>query len=237
MGSEYPSLTIKFAFKVFFISKLGDLFFVLYITIFWYFNGFTNICFYILYFDFDFIIYNFLVILILIVGGSKSPFFGFHIWLPDAMEGPIPVSAMIHAATLVVAGIILIINCHVLILFWYGFLNILLIFGLFVSFLFTSAIWYCYDLKRFVAFSTLIQISFCFGVLCFGDMWVGCFFTVYHMFYKCLCFCCLGYWLHIFFGMQDARLFFFLFYLGSFISRFLREKAEGKNEGFWRGGF
>jgi len=101
------------------------------------------------------------MMLIFIGGAGKSAMMPFHIWLPDAMEGPTPVSALIHAATMVVAGVFLV--ARMFPLYYFGapvVLNIIAYIGA-ITALF-AAIVACTqtDIKRVLAFSTISQIAY-----------------------------------------------------------------------------
>ncbi|MCC6721927.1 MAG: NADH-quinone oxidoreductase subunit L [Bacteroidia bacterium] len=101
------------------------------------------------------------LVLIFVGGAGKSAMFPLHIWLPDAMEGPTPVSALIHAATMVVAGVFLVARLFpVYALSSYGALNVVAFTGIFTS-LFAALIACTQtDIKRVLAYSTISQIGF-----------------------------------------------------------------------------
>lgn len=125
--------------------------------------------------------------LIFIGGAGKSAMFPFHIWLPDAMEGPTPVSALIHAATMVVAGVYLV--ARMFIVFHFQAPSALMVVGYVGAFtsLFAAVI-ACtqFDIKRILAFSTLSQIGYmmlALGVSGYGDeAGVGYMASMFHLF-------------------------------------------------------
>lgn len=128
------------------------------------------------------------LILMFIGGAGKSAMFPLHIWLPDAMEGPTPVSALIHAATMVVAGVYLVARLFPMYYFVeYGFaLNIVAYVGAF-SALFTAVIAITQtDIKRVLAFSTISQLGYmmlALGVSGYdGHEGVGYMASMYHLF-------------------------------------------------------
>jgi len=143
--------------------------------------------------------------LIFIGGAGKSALFPFHIWLPDAMEGPTPVSALIHAATMVVAGVYLVARMFVIFHFQApDALEIVAYAGAFTS-LFAAIIAVTqYDIKRVLAFSTLSQIGYmilALGVSGYGgEEGVGYMASMFHLFthamFKALLFLAAGSIIH-----------------------------------------
>jgi NADH-quinone oxidoreductase subunit L len=114
--------------------------------------------------------------LMFIGGAGKSAMFPLHIWLPDAMEGPTPVSALIHAATMVVAGVYLVARMFPLfIAFAPGVLHIVAYVAAFTAFYAATVACVQSDIKRVLAFSTISQIGFMLVALgvCFPDAQVG----------------------------------------------------------------
>ncbi|MFO7617584.1 MAG: NADH-quinone oxidoreductase subunit L [Bacteroidales bacterium] len=126
-------------------------------------------------------------LLIFMGGAGKSAMFPFHIWLPDAMEGPTPVSALIHAATMVVAGVFLVARMFPVYYFQApGTLEVIAYIGGFTSLF--AAIIACtqFDIKRVLAFSTLSQIGYmmlALGVSGYGGHHgVGYMASMFHLF-------------------------------------------------------
>ncbi len=138
---------------------------------------------------------------------GKSAQFPLHVWLPDAMEGPTPVSALIHAATMVTAGVYLIARTMPLFLVDpnHTALNVVAVVGGFTAFMAASIAMCQYDLKRIWAYSTLSQLGYMFlglGVLA-GSSAVFHVFT--HAFFKALLFLSAGSVMHAMGGELDIR--------------------------------
>ena len=144
--------------------------------------------------------------LVFMGGAGKSAMFPLHIWLPDAMEGPTPVSALIHAATMVVAGVYLIARLFpIFAISGHAALSVVKYVGVFSAFL--AAIIACTqtDIKRVLAYSTMSQIGymmFALGVAGFGSEeglgYTGSMFHLFtHAFFKSLLFLCAGAVIHV----------------------------------------
>lgn len=124
----------------------------------------------------------------IIAAMGKSAQFGFHVWLPDAMEGPTPASALIHAATMVTAGVFLIVRLSPLYELMPLLQNILLYAGL-VTALFTGFVALVQsDIKRVIAYSTCSQIGFMMMACGCGAYTVAIFHLATHAFFKALLF-------------------------------------------------
>nr|YP_010199878.1 NADH dehydrogenase subunit 5 [Crassiphycus usneoides]UAD89886.1 NADH dehydrogenase subunit 5 [Crassiphycus usneoides] len=136
---------------------------------------------------------------------GKSAQLGLHTWLPDAMEGPTPVSALIHAATMVTAGVFLLIRFSPLIEFSCIVLNVLVIFGSFTAFFAGMSGIFQNDLKRVIAYSTCSQLGymvFACGISCYN---VSMFHLANHAFFKALLFLSAGSVIHALANEQDMR--------------------------------
>ena len=134
-------------------------------------------------------------------GGAagKSAQFPFHVWLPDAMEGPTPVSALIHAATMVVAGVYLV--ARVMPLFeasYDGALYLVIVIGLITTFMSAFMGLVMTDIKRVVAYSTLNSLGLMMVALGFGEAGVGpaMLYLFSHAFFKALLFLAAGSVIH-----------------------------------------
>ncbi|MCJ8210138.1 NADH-quinone oxidoreductase subunit L [Mucilaginibacter sp. RS28] len=131
---------------------------------------------------------------------AKSAQFPLHTWLPDAMEGPTSVSALIHAATMVAAGIFLLGRVYPL--FSVHELDALAIIGCFTAFMAASIAITQNDLKRILAFSTISQLGFMVMAMGIGAYASSLFHLVTHAFFKCLLFLVAGAVIH---EMQHIR--------------------------------
>ena len=142
--------------------------------------------------------------LIFMGGAGKSAMFPLHIWLPDAMEGPTPVSALIHAATMVVAGVYLIARMFPLYCLEEGAMTIITVIGAFTAFYAAAVACVQSDIKRVLAFSTISQIAFMVTSLGVARPelhdGVGYMASMFHLFthamFKALLFLCAGAIIH-----------------------------------------
>ena len=127
---------------------------------------------------------------LLLLGGAvgKSAQLPLHTWLPDAMAGPTPVSALIHAATMVTAGVYLIARTHGLFLLAPGVLLLVALVGLVTLLLAAFTALNQHDIKRILAYSTISQIGYMFLALGVGAWSAGIFHLMTHAFFKALLF-------------------------------------------------
>ncbi len=144
--------------------------------------------------------------LLLLVGAvAKSAQLPLHTWLPDAMEGPTPVSALIHAATMVTAGVYLIARFNPLFAEAPYALDTVIVIGV-LGLLMAGAIAVVQtDIKRIIAFSTMSQIAYMFVGVGLSAYWAGIFHLFTHAFFKALLFMGAGLVIHALHGEQDIR--------------------------------
>jgi NADH-quinone oxidoreductase subunit L len=135
---------------------------------------------------------------LLLLGGAvgKSAQLPLHTWLPDAMAGPTPVSALIHAATMVTAGVYLIARTHGLFLLAPDVLMLVAVIGLATLLLAAFAALNQTDIKRILAYSTISQIGYMFLALGVGAWSAGIFHLMTHAFFKALLFLAAGAVIH-----------------------------------------
>ncbi|MDA8377413.1 MAG: NADH-quinone oxidoreductase subunit L [Planctomycetia bacterium] len=136
---------------------------------------------------------------------AKSAQFPLHVWLPDAMEGPTPVSALIHAATMVTAGVYLIARCMPIFMHDLPVLHLVGIIGTFTAFMAATIAMCQYDLKRIWAYSTVSQLGYMFMGLGVAAGSAAVFHVFTHAFFKALLFLSTGSVMHAMGGELDIR--------------------------------
>jgi NADH-quinone oxidoreductase subunit L len=147
-----------------------------------------------------------LATLLLLVGAfAKSAQLPLHTWLPDAMEGPTPVSALIHAATMVTAGVYLIARCNVLFSLVPYVMYFVAAVGVITAIFAGSMALVQHDIKRIIAYSTMSQIGYMFLAMGIGMFSLGMFHLMTHAFFKALLFLGAGSVIHARNGEQDIR--------------------------------
>lgn len=136
---------------------------------------------------------------------AKSAQIGLHTWLPDAMEGPTPVSALIHAATMVTAGVFLIIRMSPIIEYAPDVLFIITFFGAITAFFAATTGLFQHDLKKVIAYSTCSQLGYMVFACGLSNYSVGFFHLINHAYFKALLFLSAGAVIHSLFDEQDMR--------------------------------
>jgi NADH-quinone oxidoreductase subunit L len=146
------------------------------------------------------------IALLLVVGATgKSAQIPLYVWLPDAMEGPTPVSALIHAATMVTAGVYMVARCYTIFDRSPYALGVVAIIGAATA-IFAACIGLVqHDIKRVLAYSTVSQLGYMFLACGVGAYQAGIFHLMTHAFFKALLFLSAGSVIHALSGEQDMR--------------------------------
>ncbi len=146
-----------------------------------------------------------IALLLFLAASGKSAQLPLYFWLPDAMAGPTPVSALIHAATMVTAGVYLLVRVHPLLLMSPTAMGVIAGVGA-ITALFAGTIALAQtDIKRVLAFSTVSQLGYMFLAVGAGAFWVGMFHVATHAFFKALLFLAAGSVLMALHHMGDIR--------------------------------
>ena len=147
-----------------------------------------------------------LICLFLFIGAmGKSAQFFLHTWLPDAMEGPTPVSALIHAATMVTAGVFLVVRCSPIFEHSQFALNFVAVIGMITAFFAATVAIVQNDIKKIIAYSTCSQLGYMFFAAGIGAYHVAIFHLFTHAFFKALLFLGSGSVIHSMKDEQDIR--------------------------------
>lgn len=190
--------------KAFIMNRIGDLGFLL--AVFWLVTKVGSV-------DFHYVFANVSklsttditgITLLLFVGAmGKSAQIPLYTWLPDAMAGPTPVSALIHAATMVTAGVYMIVRSNVLYSLAPITMEVVAIVGLATALLAASIALFQNDIKKVLAYSTVSQLGYMFLALGVGAYSSGVFHVMTHAFFKALLFLGAGSVIHAMSGEQD----------------------------------
>ncbi|WP_027881563.1 NADH-quinone oxidoreductase subunit L [Meiothermus rufus] len=194
--------------KAFIVNRIGDLGFLLAMGLLWSMFGTLSISELVEKVEaggYSFTTLSLAGFFLLIGAIGKSAQVPLMVWLPDAMAGPTPVSALIHAATMVTAGVYLLVR-HAFILHGDAFLaGSIVALGLLTAFYGALCSLGQWDIKRIVAYTTLSQLGFMFVAVGVGAYWVAIFHIVTHAFFKALMFMTSGSVIHALGGEQDVR--------------------------------
>ena len=204
------------AIKAFIVNRVGDFGFALGIFLIFYLFGTVNYNEVFLLIpetldqDINFLGANLnsidLICILLFIGAmGKSAQFLLHTWLPDAMEGPTPVSALIHAATMVTAGVFLVVRCSPIFEYSQIALNTICIVGMTTAFFAATVALVQNDIKKIIAYSTCSQLGYMFFAAGIGAYNVAIFHLFTHAFFKALLFLGAGSVIHSFNNEQDIR--------------------------------
>lgn len=206
----------KAAIKAMLVNRVGDFFLTLGLLLIFYLFGslnygvvfalapyFTQSSFFL--FGVEVHAYTLISILLFLGAMGKSAQIGLHTWLPDAMEGPTPVSALIHAATMVTAGVFLLARTSPIIEFSMFSLNFIIFIGASTSFLAATIGLFQNDLKKVIAYSTCSQLGYMVFACGLSGYSVGIFHLANHAFFKALLFLTAGCIIHALSDEQDMR--------------------------------
>jgi NADH-quinone oxidoreductase subunit L len=146
------------------------------------------------------------IALLLFIGAmGKSAQIPLYVWLPDAMEGPTPVSALIHAATMVTAGVYMVVRMNAIYQLSSVALNVVAVVGATTAIFAASMALVQTDIKKVLAYSTISQLGYMFLALGVGAFAAGIFHLMTHAFFKALLFLGAGSVIHAMSGEQDIR--------------------------------
>ncbi len=206
----------KAAIKAMIVNRISDLILVLGILVLFtnlktveYFSTFATISilqkYTFLFLNYHWSIIDILCILIFIGAMGKSAQIFLHIWLPDAMEGPTPVSALIHAATMVTAGVYLVARCSPIFEYSILTLKIVTIIGALTAFFASTIGLVQNDMKKIIAYSTCSQLGYMFFACGLSNYSLGVFHLSNHACFKALLFLGAGSVIHAMGDEQDIR--------------------------------
>lgn len=196
----------KSAIKAMVVNRVGDTFLsVAFFGVFWAFGNLDYATVYSLSPYMNETVLTIIGLLFLFAAMGKSAQLGLHTWLPDAMEGPTPVSALIHAATLVTAGVYLLLRSSPLLEFAPTTLVVITWVGAITAFFAATTGLLQNDIKRVIAYSTCSQMGYLFMAVGISQYSVALFHLVNHAFFKAVLFLAAGGVLHSMADQQDMR--------------------------------
>ena len=204
------------AIKAFLVNRVGDFGYLIAIALIYkYFNSlnfqevFSNTSTIekknLLFLGFDFNLITCICMFLFMAAVGKSAQIGLHVWLPDAMEGPTPVSALIHAATMVTAGVFLVVRCSPIFEYSQFTLNVITYVGLITSLFAASVALLQNDIKKVIAYSTCSQLGYMFFACGISAYSLAMFHLVTHAFFKALLFLGAGCVIHCLHHEQDCN--------------------------------
>lgn len=194
--------------KAFIMNRIGDLGFL--IGMFFLFKTFQSLDFSTIFsqaksFPSGERVIVLITILLLIGAVGKSAQIPLYTWLPDAMAGPTPVSALIHAATMVTAGIYMVARSGILYALSPPTMTLIVVTGILTAILSAVIALYQTDIKKILAYSTISQLGYMFIALAVGAFTSAIFHLTTHAFFKALLFLAAGSVIHALHGEQDIR--------------------------------
>ncbi len=187
------------AIKAFLVNRVGDFGYLLAIALIYkHFNTlifsevFANVSQFeerkLIFLGYELNLITCITMFLFIAAVGKSAQIGLHVWLPDAMEGPTPVSALIHAATMVTAGVFLVVRCSPIFEYSEFTLQVVTYIGLITSIFAASVALLQSDIKKVIAYSTCSQLGYMFFACGISAYSLAMFHLVTHAFFKALLF-------------------------------------------------
>ena len=150
-------------------------------------------------------IFGFIALFLFIGATGKSAQIPLFVWLPDAMAGPTPVSALIHAATMVTAGVYMVARCAIIFASAPAILTVIAVIGAFTAFFAATIGIVQNDIKKVLAYSTVSQLGYMFLAMGVGAFTAGIFHVMTHAFFKALLFLGAGSVIHAMHEEQDIQ--------------------------------
>ncbi|MCA2004381.1 MAG: NADH-quinone oxidoreductase subunit L [Ignavibacterium sp.] len=202
------STTSDAAKKAFIVNRIGDFGFLL--GMFLIFLTFGSLNFNDVFskantFSVSASVYGFITLFLFIGATGKSAQIPLYVWLPDAMAGPTPVSALIHAATMVTAGVYMVARCSVLFASAPQIMIVVAVIGLTTAFFAATIGIVQNDIKKVLAYSTISQLGYMFLAMGVGAFSAGIFHVMTHAFFKALLFLGAGSVIHSMHEEQDIQ--------------------------------
>lgn len=196
----------KSAIKALVVNRVGDIFLsISFFAIFFLFGNIDYSTVFSLAIQLNEEIVSVVGVLVVLAAIGKSAQLGLHVWLPQAIEGPTPVSALIHAATLVTAGVYLLLRSSPILEYSPTTLLVITWVGAITAFFAASTGLLQNDLKRVIAYSTCSQIGYLFIACGLSNYNIALFHLINHAFFKALLFLAAGAVLHSTYDEQDLR--------------------------------
>lgn len=200
--------TSQAAKKAFVVNRIGDFGFLL--GMFLIFLTFDSLNFREVFFKAEVFpvsekVYTFIALFLFIGATGKSAQIPLFVWLPDAMAGPTPVSALIHAATMVTAGVYMVARCSIIFASAPAVMTVIAVVGTLTAFFAATVGLVQNDIKKVLAYSTVSQLGYMFLALGVGAFSTGIFHVMTHAFFKALLFLGAGSIIHAMHEHQDIQ--------------------------------
>ena len=204
------------AIKAFLVNRVGDFGYLIGIALIYKYFGTLNfnevfsntnslVSLYLTFFGYEISLITCITMFLFMAAVGKSAQIGLHVWLPDAMEGPTPVSALIHAATMVTAGVFLVVRCSPIFEYSQFTLNLITYVGIITSLFAASVALLQDDIKKVIAYSTCSQLGYMFFACGISAYSLAMFHLVTHAFFKALLFLGAGSVIHSLHHEQDFK--------------------------------